>query len=539
LQEINPEKESELDIRDILGNHYVEKEVSTRNLLDTIQRGIDIFSLTDTRLIDNLENLLEYIDNLFLKNGHEWNVPRWLGNMIINILGLSKKAELLDIFGRNGTVLSCAHFNGYNNIRSFCIIQKDFYWIKIQKLLSSQKEKGIIYNPDIESLYENLSQYSPSGIILIPPFNVKISRRTDSELTYNGVLDVTSVFMEKSLHILKEEGKVIAIVPNGFLSSSSDKKTRKYIKEYIECIIHLPAGTFKPYSQIKTSILILNKEKKHLKNKEVLFIDLKNIPVEKSWYNSPKIDMTGIAGILKQFRSGYSIKEDENIYQVKSLKTDNFQLSAYKTQAESNTIEYLHKSFKLIPLKELAIIERGNSLVKDEEGNIPYINPGMIRQLELREEEICYTSEKKLPQGKIRRLKTGQTVINSIGPYIGKAALITDKFDGILFNRHIIAITPKDSKILHSGYLSIILNSEIVQEQFYNRISGSVIDSLNLGSFNNILIPVISFEQQLAIYDEYSNWLEQLESIEKEKADIKRKIRTDLLNLGKGKEGII
>lgn len=534
LQETNPEEEFLVDIKDILGNHYVEDN-SVRNLTETIKRGIEIFALSNTSLLDNPQVALGFIDNLFQNNGREWNLPRWLADLMIHLLALPKEAELLDIFGKNGTMLSSAHLNKYENIRSFCINQKDFYWMKIQQLLSFRKEQNLIFNPDIESLYENLSEYSPSGIMLAPPFDVKITERENSELSRRSLSSATPVFIEQSLRILKPQGRMIVVVPSGFLSSQSDKFVRKYIKRYVECIVHLPVGSFKPHSYVKTSLLILDKERGNTPEKDVLIADLKDIPIQDTLRNKHSIEVTEIINALNQFRKGESVHETDDIFPIKSLKADDFQLSAYKTPEISKQIEQLDKNFTLVPLKDLVVIEKGNSLVRDEKGDIPFINPGVIRQLELKEDAISYTSEEKLPSEKMKKVRSGQVVLNTISTYIGKAALVTDKFDGMLVNRHVTIITPKD-KTLHPGYLSIILNSEIVQEQFYNRTSGSVIPSLRLEKFKEVLIPITSLEQQTVIYNEYLELLEELEAIENKKAAILGIIQSDLRNLGKGKE---
>ena len=75
---------------------------------------------------------------------------------------------------------------------------------------------------------------------------------------------------------LKPKGRAGIIVPEGiiFQTGTAYKQLRKrLIETSLIGIISLPAGVFQPYSGVKTSILILDKEKN--KKNDIFFIDLK------------------------------------------------------------------------------------------------------------------------------------------------------------------------------------------------------------------------------------------------------------------------
>ncbi len=77
---------------------------------------------------------------------------------------------------------------------------------------------------------------------------------------------------------LKPNGRAGIIIPEGviFQTGTAYKQLRKKLLETsLIGVISLPAGVFQPYSGVKTSILVLDKEK-NKKNNEIFFINIKN-----------------------------------------------------------------------------------------------------------------------------------------------------------------------------------------------------------------------------------------------------------------------
>jgi type I restriction enzyme M protein len=73
---------------------------------------------------------------------------------------------------------------------------------------------------------------------------------------------------------LTTNGRAGIIVPNGIVATTQNAhvKLRRYlVEEALVAVVTLPAGVFKPYSGVKTSILILDKERAR-QNKEILFL---------------------------------------------------------------------------------------------------------------------------------------------------------------------------------------------------------------------------------------------------------------------------
>lgn len=134
-------------------------------------------------------------------------------------------------------------------------------------------------------------------ILANPPFTGKINSLTVSE-NLNKVyppkkdkdgnrikqtVQSELLFIERIIYMLENGGRAAVIVPEGVLfgGSTAQKKTRELLlrDNRLDAIISLPAGVFKPYTGVKTAIIVFNKiERKSTSwhTKKVWFYELKN-----------------------------------------------------------------------------------------------------------------------------------------------------------------------------------------------------------------------------------------------------------------------
>lgn len=101
-----------------------------------------------------------------------------------------------------------------------------------------------------------------------PPFTIPY---TDKNVLSNYELGVQHssqeldlLFVEKSLRLLKDNGRMLIIIPEGILNVKTYKRFREWLlkKAWILSTISLPAGTFQPFgeSASKTAILEIRKK---------------------------------------------------------------------------------------------------------------------------------------------------------------------------------------------------------------------------------------------------------------------------------------
>jgi type I restriction enzyme M protein len=113
---------------------------------------------------------------------------------------------------------------------------------------------------------DSINNWNPTNekfdlIISSPPFNMQLPDKISGKW---GVLSrVESFAIEKGLDDLKHDGKLIILVTESFLSSVGQFANLRYHlieQDLIESIVSLPTGVLS-YSNIKTSILVINKKK--------------------------------------------------------------------------------------------------------------------------------------------------------------------------------------------------------------------------------------------------------------------------------------
>ena len=97
-----------------------------------------------------------------------------------------------------------------------------------------------------------------------PPFAAKVSKTDMSDTFRITQTNSELLFIDRIIQMLKPEGKAAIIIPEGVLFNSG--KGHKTIREVLlkdcilEAVISMPAGVFKPYTGVKTSILIFTKK---------------------------------------------------------------------------------------------------------------------------------------------------------------------------------------------------------------------------------------------------------------------------------------
>jgi len=126
---------------------------------------------------------------------------------------------------------------------------------------------------------ENLWGKKFDVILANPPFmspkgGIQPHKKFNVKATRSEVL-----FVDYIAEHLKLKGRAGIIVPEGIIFQAGNvyKELRKMLieEDYLHTVISLPAGVFQPYSGVKTSILILDRERAKSSD-EILFIKIEN-----------------------------------------------------------------------------------------------------------------------------------------------------------------------------------------------------------------------------------------------------------------------
>ncbi len=190
-----------------------------------------------------------------------------------------------------------------------------------------------IDNPQIEFKDTLSSSYNESGkyniVLANPPFTGKIDRGD-----INPSLRISSpaselLFLDRISSMLHTGGKAAIIIPEGVLfgSSNAQKATKEILLKdnQLEAVISLPSGAFKPYTGVKTAILVFKKIKEKSKKWNT----------DKVWFYELQSD-------------GYSL--DDNRRRLKDFPLPKAKL-AFDSRNKSN--EKDRKSYFYVPITEI------------------------------------------------------------------------------------------------------------------------------------------------------------------------------------------
>jgi len=142
-----------------------------------------------------------------------------------------------------------------------------------------------IENTDtLSKKYDQIYQDGEYSVIMAnPPFTGRIDKGGMSD---NLKIDGTQselLFLVRISKMLRSGGRAAVIIPEGVLfgSSKNQKKTREILLKdnQLEAVISLPSGAFKPYTGVKTAILLFTKAEEDSPTwhtEKVWFYELKN-----------------------------------------------------------------------------------------------------------------------------------------------------------------------------------------------------------------------------------------------------------------------
>ncbi len=196
---------------------------------------------------------------------------------------------------------------------------------------------GITY-PHIENLdtlskrYDESHQEGEFSVVLAnPPFTGKISKNDKSDEFRISSNSTELLFLERIMKMLRPGGKGGVIIPEGVLfgSSKANKQLREILVKdcQLEAVISLPSGVFKPYTGVKTAMLVFTKEQQ----------DSNEFHTERVWFYELESD-------------GYSL--DDNRRRLKESPLPEAVLDWEERGEKSSEVDRKGKHF-FVPLEEI------------------------------------------------------------------------------------------------------------------------------------------------------------------------------------------
>jgi signal transduction histidine kinase len=336
------------------------------------------------------------------------------------------------------------------------------------------------------------------------------------------------------IELLSSSGKAFVIVPEGFCTSSSvsSAEIRKYLvdNDYLDCVISLPQGIYKPYTNIKTSLLIIDKQKSDSQKERIFFWELENF---QTFQNIDDLS-------FQEMRRKTNYRD--NSVRIQVVPTEAVRNQGY--QINSNRFIRLSSLKQVLNGRSLkTILNSYNSGKRVEESKLSYISgvpyitikdlsnsqTDFILNTDNLEVFISESEYGKFPN-KYLFVKNKSILVAKIGQNLKPTLVASDK--QYIISNNILMLSVKENLILPE-YLLSQLRESYVTEQIEAIRKGSAQPYFTTDDFLRITINVPSLaEQREVVTDLYNHIIisskRLIGNLESEKLDDLVKILSSL-----------
>ncbi|MGV7105697.1 N-6 DNA methylase [Flavobacterium sp. U410] len=433
------------------------------------------FQLDRKDLINNFSGLFDSILHKFFdsigKYSGEFLFPDEISKLMLNIAKLNDNATIYNPFAGPAT------FGILSSVENRYIGQEINIKIQIIGMLrllatNSNNLKSLMVG-------DSIFKWNPTNekfdlIISSPPFNMSLPEKILGK--WGTHVKVESFFIEKSLESINNNGKVVMIIPEGFLTNKSNTfsnlRSELVQNDLLEMVISLPSGIFKN-TAIRTSILVLNKAKIH--NGFVRFVKSDNFI--KSQNRTKILDWEGLVNELNKFESSSvkTISNSEIIINDNLLNVNRYFLEQIQNGVKLNEILISHNGIKISDVFESRVVN-----IKDIKG----INVN-IDELEIKK-EYNKTFFRKIEMSCLLIAPSSNYLKASWFEYTGEPIIVKHNIKAFKVDQNKIDIT----------YLIQQLNEDYVKKQLNAFTMGSVMPLINVDDILKLEISLPSLVEQ-------------------------------------------
>lgn len=297
------------------------------------------------------------------------------------------------------------------------------------------------------------------------------------------------LFVDYIMEHLLPGGRAAVIVPEGviFQNGKAYNKLRKLlIDEFLVGVISLPSGVFQPYTAVKTSILVFDKNVAKT-NPYILFSDVRHIGMSLGIRQSPT-ELNDLPTVIEDFRSYYAngtFSESSWIAERKVILENGTNLSVERYRPP-----VVLGATRVVRLGDVCTLTKGrSSSTKTEPGPYPLI---------VRREEWLTSSEYQFDSEAVciplLSLMHGRGVINRLHYASGKFAVAN----------LLAAVQPNDPDELNGKFLYLLLNAR--KEKIADLMQGAIYVTLKLNDLAEFRIPLPPLPVQEAIVEEVESY---------------------------------
>lgn len=314
------------------------------------------------------------------------------------------------------------------------------------------------------------------------------------------------LFVDYIAEHLNPKGRAGIIVPEGiiFQSGTAYKDLRKMLVDnYLYAVVSLPAGVFNPYSGVKTSILLMDKEFAKTSN-EILFVKIDNdgfnLGAQRNAVKGGQLE--NAIELLKQFKTGEFAESviAHAVSKSKIAKNGDYYLSGekYRIGQDFSSVKY-----DIVSIGDVFETSSGGTPLKKHEkyyqnGTIPWLRSGEVAQGYIKSAEI-YITEEALKNSSAKIFPVNTVLVAMYGATAGQVGIL--KFESST-NQAICGILPNNKAI--PEFLYLIIKSQ--KDYLISLSGGGAQPNISQKIIRDLQIPLPPLSLQEEIVDEIESY---------------------------------
>lgn len=341
-------------------------------------------------------------------------------------------------------------------------------------------------------------------IVSHPPFSHRINDRSlIKELNLN-VSTIEQFLIKKGVDSLNEKGKLISILPQGFLFKGGlEKQIREDLvkQDLIDSVILLPTGIL-PSTGIPLVVLVIDKAKEI--SGKVRFVNGDDfINVENKRVKKLKDE-----DLISEIQKGYDDSEYVRVVDNKDIIENDYNL---------NVPRYFMKRVEGTKLRDIINVIRGERTDLTESDKLVQIrdlkNDKVYFKL-----DISNLVEKEFREQRVTKIEESCLLLSLLGASL-KPTLFEYTGTPIYIDNNVIAYTINENKV-DVDYLINELYSDYVEEQLKSYSNGTIISNIRRDDLLNVVVKLPSLEEQKAKMKGVYEISERIRQLEKQKDEL-------------------
>lgn len=456
----------------------VLKRISSKGLIAIIQAISEVDQkVLSENFSDIFDSVLYRITQSQGRSGGEFIQPIELTRFICALADLSEKSKV---------------FNPFAGLASFGVFLdqgQDYFGQEVNqktwalgalRIMAYERLGASHYVCDDSILHWPKEDEKFDLVVANPPYGMRLSQQY-REVEPN-IRTVEQFLIQKGVKSLNAKGKLIALLPQGFLfRGMHEHRLRELLieEDLIDTIISLPGGLLLN-TGIPLIVLVINKEKKF--RGKVRFIDAKKFVESKS----PKEKVLNDYGLNSVVHGNYIDSEEVRLIDVNQIRENDYNLSAPR---------YFQKHIEGVKLKDIVEFVRGSKRDIPDEGK-------MIRIRDLKDDKLDYKLDlSQVEKTEFRRphlrLIDESCLLLATRWKTLKPTFFDFSGEAIFLNPDILSFKINE-QLADTAYLINELHADYVEEQLAAYRQGATIPMIRRDDLLEVVIKLPSLEEQKA-----------------------------------------